>query len=232
MRGRIRWRILLWPGLATLAMLAVLIGLGVWQVHRLAWKAALLAQIDRGEAAAPVPLGANPPGFAKVQARGRLARERQALYGAEVRDTAQEAQLGAQLVVPLIQADGPPVLVDLGWVPRNRPEPLALPPGEVEIQGYVRPAAHPAWFSAGDDVAARHFYTLDPARIGRALGFPQVAPFTLIALGAQPAGFYPDPARSLPRPPNNHLSYAVTWFGLAAALVCVFVLWAVKVIRA
>ena len=45
-----------WPGLMTVVMLAVLLGLGTWQVHRLHWKEAILAQIARAEAAPPVPL--------------------------------------------------------------------------------------------------------------------------------------------------------------------------------
>lgn len=60
---------------------------------------------------------------------------------------------------------------------------------------------------------------------------PDAAPFTLIAMGAPQPGSLPDPARTLPRPPNNHLSYAFTWFGLAASLVAVFSVYARKVIR-
>ena len=57
---------------------------------------------------------------------------------------------------------------------------------------------------------------------GRAT-IPAVAPFTLMALGDAPPEHWPEPAQHLPRPPNNHLSYAITWYGLAAALVAVFV---------
>ncbi|HEX3350753.1 MAG TPA: SURF1 family cytochrome oxidase biogenesis protein, partial [Acetobacteraceae bacterium] len=49
------------------------------------------------------------------------------------------------------------------------------------------------------------------------------------ALGPPPED-YPDPAQSLPRPPNDHLSYALTWYGLAATLLVVFLLYARKVI--
>jgi surfeit locus 1 family protein len=51
-------------------------------------------------------------------------------------------------------------------------------------------------------------------------------------LGSQPPEHYPDPARHLPRPPNNHLSYAITWYGLAIALVVIFILWARKALNA
>jgi surfeit locus 1 family protein len=227
-----RWRALLGPGLMTLVMLAVLIGLGVWQVERLAWKTALLDTIDRAEAAPPTPLPPHPAAFEKVRAQGRFRADLRALYGADVRDTAEGPQMGAGLLVPLERSDGPPILVDRGWVPLSRRQAIAIPQGEVSVEGYVRPEVQPGLFSATDDLVRRHFYTLDPAAIGPALGIANLAPFTLIAMGSPPPGQFPIPARHLPRPPNNHLSYAITWFGLAGALLVVFVVWANRVIRA
>ncbi len=61
--------------------------------------------------------------------------------------------------------------------------------------------------------------TLSPA-----LGAPNAAPYILVAMG--PAGNGPIPAETLPRPVNNHLQYALTWFGLAGALLGVFIVWA------
>ena len=216
----------------TLAMLAVLVGLGVWQVERLAWKTALLDAIDHAEAAPAVPLPSHPAAFAKVRVQGRFRADLRALYGADVRDTAEGPQMGAGLLVPLERRDGPPILVDRGWIPLSRRQAIAMPSGEVSVEGYVRPAVQPGLFSANDDPVRRHFYTLDPAAIGAALGVRDLAPFTLVALGPRPSDLYPEPAHHLPRPPNNHLSYAITWFGLAVALVVVFVVWASKVIRA
>jgi surfeit locus 1 family protein len=211
-------------------MLAVLIGLGTWQVYRLAWKRHLLAQIAAAEQAPAVPLPLAPAPFQKVAVQGRLRPDLAALYGAQVRDTRAGPVLGGQLIVALERADAPPVLVVLGWVPGTRPVPPALPAGEAAIVGYVRPPERPGLFSASDDPKARLFYTLDPQAIGTALGLKQVAPFTLVALGSAPPG-WPDPARHLPRPPNNHLQYAMTWYGLAVVLLVVFVLHARKVLR-
>jgi surfeit locus 1 family protein len=225
-------RKLLWPGLMTIAMLAVLLGLGTWQVERLHWKRGLLAQIARAEAAPAVPLPAEPDPFSKVRLTGHLREELSASYGAEVRDMRSGPQLGTQLIVPLDRDDGDPILVDLGWIPNSRPHPIAWSEGEVILEGYVHPADKPGLFSAPDNPATRQFYTLDPAAIGAALGLRSVAPFVVVAMGAAPPEHYPAPARHLPRPPNNHLSYAITWFGLAAALVVIFVLWARKVLIA
>lgn len=207
-------------------MFLILLALGTWQVQRLHWKEQILAAIDRAEQAPPVPLPAQPTPFMKVEVSGRLRADLSALYSVEVRPTPEGPLLGAQLLEPLERSGAPAVLVDRGWVPLKRSGPLAAPVGTVTIQGFVRPAAKPNWFAPADDLVSRHFYTLDPANIGAALGLGRVAPFTLVALGPPPPELYPEPAKQLPRPPNNHLSYAITWYGLAAALLVIFVSWA------
>ena len=231
-RKRGRGKGLLFPTLMTLLMLAVLLGLGTWQVRRLQWKEAILAQIADAEAAPPIPLPASPEPFTKVAVTGHLRGDLSAQYAVEVRDTREGPQIGTFLVQPLERPNQPPLLVERGWVPQKRVTPIAQPQGQTTIVGYIHEAETPGLFSAKDDPAARVFYTLDPAAIGASLGLPRVAPFILIALGPAPPELWPDPARHLPRPPNNHLSYAITWYGLAGALVVIFVVWARRTLRA
>ena len=206
-------------------MLALTLGLGVWQVQRLAWKEALLADIDRGGATPPVPLSTHPEAFRRVVATGRFLPIA-ARYGTEVRPVpGSGAAIGSYVLGVLQRTGAPAVLVDRGWAPSDVQVPP--PAGEVEIVGYVRPPDHASWTSVSDRPAAHTFYTLDPAIIGPALGVADVAPFTLVALGDPPSpGVFPEPSVALPRPPNDHLSYAVTWFGLSAALVVVFLVYA------
>lgn len=225
-------RRLLGPALMTVAMTLILLGLGTWQVRRLAWKTEILAQIAAAEAAPPVPLPDHPTPFIKVAVTGHWLTGKTALFGADVRDTKAGPQLGAYLIEPLQRDGAPPVLVDRGWVPTTPQAPVASPAGAVTATGYVHPADTPGWFAAPDDVPGRHFYTLDPPVIGAALGLDHVAPFILVALGTPPPEGLPIPAEHLPRPPNNHLQYALTWYGLAAALLVIFTVWARKAVRA
>lgn len=206
------------PLLSTLAMLAILLGLGVWQLQRRDWKRALLDQIAAAEQAPPVPLAEGLPAFAKVAVTGRLRTDLLVRFAAEVRG----ATLGGQVLAPLQRPGAPTLLVDLGWAAQDsRP---VLPDGTVTIAGYLRPGDHPGWFAAADDAAGRQFYTLDPQAIGAALGL-DLAPQVLVALGGPPPPGAPDPARHLPNLPNDHLQYAITWFALAAVLLVVFVLY-------
>lgn len=225
-------RRLLWPGVMTAVMLAVLLGLGTWQVQRLHWKLGILAQIARAEAAPPTPLPTRPDPFEKVQVSGHLRADLAASYGAEVRDTSAGTEIGTQLIVPLERHGGDTILADLGWVPTSLQHPIEPTDRDTTLVGYIHPGDRPGWFSATDDVAKRQFYTLDPTAIGAALGLKHVAPFVLIVMGQPPPQGYPEPATHLPEPPNNHLSYAITWYGLAVALVVIFVVWARKVVTA
>lgn len=219
-----RWRRLVVPILVTLPVLALLIGLGTWQVQRMHWKTELLARFAAAQAGPARPLTAEPEPWARFHVTGRFLHEREALLGLEVRD----AVLGAQLLTPLLRAEGPPVLVNRGWVPLERDRPVDRPGGEVRIEGYLRPSEPRGALSATDDPAARRFYTLDLSVIGPALGLPEMPPFALVALAppGPPSRALPQPARHLPQPPNNHLGYVVTWYGLALALVGVFIAWA------
>jgi surfeit locus 1 family protein len=227
------WRRFLVPGLSTLLMLLVLVGLGTWQIYRLHWKEAILAQIAASEAAPPVPLppGPEPAPYQKVSVHGRFRFDLAAQFGAEVRDTRAGPTMGAYQIVPLERDGAAPILVDRGWIPQKREAPLDDPAAEVSVTGYIRPGDHPHWFSPPDDTAARQFFTLDPRAIGAAVGEPGLAPFTLVAMGPAAPGAYPAPAQTLPRPPNNHLSYVLTWYGLALALVIIFAVWVRKALR-
>ena len=211
-------------------MLAVLIGLGTWQVRRLQWKSALLVDIALGNASPAVPLERGSRPFAKVSAAGTLRAGATGLYGVEVRTLADGPHLGADLLALLDRPGSTPVLVDLGWVPTDRPLP-PLPTGSLQVVGYVRPAEPAVRFGPREDVAGRRFYALDPAVIGPALGAPDASPFTLVALGAAQGNVPPLPARTLPLPANNHLQYALTWYGFAVILVVIFVLWTRKALQ-
>jgi len=211
------------PSLVSGGSLVILLGLGAWQVDRLIWKTELLARFDAVEAGPAQPVPASPAPYAKVSATGRFDHAREALLGIELHGPT----LGGHLVTPLIRDGAPAILVDRGWVPAERDATITHPDGEVTVTGWVRPGETPGWFTPADDGPGRRFYTYDPRTIGAALGLTSVEPWTLVALAdgrANPIAL-PQAAQRLPRPNNNHLGYAITWFGLAAALVGVYLVW-------
>lgn len=142
------------------------------------------------------------------------------LYAVAVHSTPLGLREGGFRLGLLDRPHARPVLVNEGWVPDalvpNRT------PRPARIVGYVQPPEPPGPFTPHHDPMTGRVYAPDPARIARDLRLPPVAPFIVVALGPVPPGTFPQPVRHLPRPSNNHLQYALTWFGLAAVLAGVF----------
>lgn len=238
-RAALHWQRLILPSFFALPVLAVLLGLGSWQLQRLSWKTALLADLAAAQAAPPTA-AISPASYAHITATGRFRHELEVLLGAEVRGTV----LGARLVTPLERDGAPPLLVERGWVPQDKAG-VARPEGPVTVTGYARPSETAGALAARDSPAQRQFFTFDTMAIGAALGITP-APFGLTVVGAGPArseggfgaspaphrGALPDPARGFPAPRNPHLGYAITWFGLAIAWVVIFSLWGWRRVRA
>lgn len=225
-----RWKLrrLFAPGIATFISFWLLIALGVWQLHRLAWKEAILADIHHAAISPPIPLPTHPSPFEKVTIAGHWIPGKAALYGDFVHDSPQGPVPGGELIMPFAEVGGRIILVDLGWVPQTAPTPLAEPAGPAAAVGYLHAPIKPGWLAAPDDPTRGLYYTLDPQKIAAGIGLPDVVPYVLIAMGQlPPAGSsLPEPAQSLPTPPNNHYEYALTWFGFAFMLVFQFIFFA------
>lgn len=231
-----------WRGLLVPAVLAfaVLIGLGCWQVQRKAWKQALIATLTERLAAAPEAL---PP----VGAWTSLSRDRDEYRRVEFTaefDNAKEAlvfaaatgfrpdvsQPGDWVFTPARLADGGIVMVNRGFVPDKRREPASRLEGQsagpLAITGAMRWPDDRHWFTPNDDPAHNLWFSRDPAAIAAAKGMGVVAPFYVEQEAPTPPGGLPQPGRLVVSLPDNHLQYALTWFGLAAVLAFVFVSWA------
>jgi surfeit locus 1 family protein len=226
--GNPNWKRLIAPGIWSLVAFCLLITLGIWQLHRLKWKEAIVAEIHHAAISAPVLLPPNPTPFEKVFIAGAWLPGKAALYGDEVHDSPNGPIPGGELIMPFARPTGQIVLVDLGWVPQQSPTPLPEPAGLTQVTGYLHAPITRGFLSPPDDAAHGLYYTLDPAGIGAGMHLANVAPYVLIAMGPAPppGSAAPQPAQDLPTPPNNHYEYALTWFGFAFVLVFQFIFFA------
>jgi surfeit locus 1 family protein len=219
------WRVLLWPGVATAVALVVLLSLGTWQVQRLAWKNAWIEQLRAGEAAPPeaLPLRIADPAalaFRRFTATGTFAHDKAVILGIAERNR----QIGAFLATPLLRPGADPLWIVRGWVPFPPTPTVPEPAGEVSVTGFLMLPERRGWFTPDDRPAERRFWAMQPALMADAVGLAPPSPFALALVG--PAGEPPVPQRRPPQPRNDHLGYAITWYGLAAALVGFFGFWA------
>ena len=228
-------RSLLVPGLAALAAFAILIGLGTWQIQRKAWKDAIVAQIDaraHGEPGAILPEAswsawrAEADEFRKVRVTGTFLHEHEApVHGLAPGERGAPIQ-GFYLFTPLRLADGATVLVNRGFVPTELRDPASRPEsrprGEVAVTGLIRAPEPATWFTPENVPALNRWFTRDPQAIAAAKGLDRAAPFYVEADATPHPGGWPRGGQTRLNLPNNHLQYALTWYGLALTLVGVF----------
>jgi surfeit locus 1 family protein len=236
------WRGLLVPALIAFA---VLIALGVWQLKRKVWKEALIASLTERVAAPPqaLPAAAAWPEldaasneYHRVRLRAEFENDREALVFASASGFRPDVTSpgGYWVFTPARLADGSIVIVNRGFVPDGRQDAKSRPGGEVagpvEIVGAMRWPDDRHWFTPNDDPAHNLWFSRDPAAIAAAKGLGSgagpVAPFYVEEESPAPPGGLPQPGQLVVSLPDNHLQYAVTWFGLAAVLAGVFITWA------
>lgn len=234
------------PGMAALAVLAVLIGLGTWQLSRLAWKEGLIAQVETRARGPAVPLpeavrwpamSAGADDYRHVAVTGTFDHAREAyLYhvaGDSRRpDPNRPRGQGFFVMTPLVTAEGAVVLVNRGFVPTDRRDPATRAEGQaagpVTLTGLIRFPEERSALAAADDPARRTFYTRDVAAMARAMGLApaRVAPFSIDADRLDVPGGLPQGGETALTFPNRHFEYAMTWYGLALTLVGVFIVFA------
>lgn len=202
---------------------AVLIALGVWQLQRMAWKQDLLARLAAAETAQPVSLDealARPdPAFARVvlTCRGLDRAPYVELHAI------MEGEGGSRLVS--LCSDEAPILIDRGFVAETI---SARPPEDggtmpVSVIGVLRRSEAPNAFTPAP--RANRYFARDIAAMAEGLGASE-ARTDLMVVGetsSNPEWLALRPAALPAGLSNNHLGYALTWFGLAAALLGVYV---------
>lgn len=240
MLSTLRAKGLLWPLLMTVAGVAFLIALGNWQMQRLAWKEGLIAAIAERAHAAPVTVAeaerrvaeGGDVEYLRVKASGNLLNDKElAFYAFD-----EESGPGYQIMTPLRLADGAVVFVNRGFVPGELKDPkrraVGAPAGEVEIVGLARKPEAPGLFTPANDAENNIWYWRDlPAMAAATLApkRPRIVPFIVEAeRDPAPPGGWPKGGVTRLDLPNRHLAYALTWYGLAAALLAVFAAFAVS----
>jgi surfeit locus 1 family protein len=235
-------RSLLLPGIVAAAVFAVLVALGVWQLERKTWKENLIATLAERMSAPPSPV---PPRgqwqnltpaadeFRRVRMNAQFAPSPEArVYsgGAGLRDDIKSP--GYFAFAPARLLDGAAVVINRGHVDNPNPDaslkPIALPETAVDIVGVLRWPELPGSFVTPYSERQDLWFVRDHRAMAARYGWGEVAPFYIEMESPAPPGGVPRPGSLTVKLRNDHLGYALTWFGLAAVLLGVFGFWAVR----
>ena len=227
----------------TLVMVALCVGLGVWQLQRRAEKHALIAALTERLAAPPAAL----PQPAQWNALTPEKDEFRRVSFAASYDSPQDAMVyssgssvredisgpGTWAFLPAQLPSGETVVINTGFVANTMQdravEDRAVAPlhsnAPVTLTGYIRFPEHAGTLTPAANVAQRLWFTRDHLDMARALHWKQVAPFYVDLETPVPANGIPKPGPLTVHLKDDHLQYAITWFGLAGAVMIAFAVW-------
>ncbi|WP_292058580.1 MULTISPECIES: SURF1 family protein [unclassified Martelella] len=215
--------------LAALAFVT-LISLGNWQVRRLHWKEALLASVEQQLQAPPITLAeaeALPRSeieYRPIEVTGRFEHNRERHFFATY-----QGQSGYYVYTPLRLADGRAIFVNRGFVPFDMKDAATRQEGQVTgtvtVTGLARDRLDekPSFAVPENDIAQNIFYWKDIDAMAQSTGLSagEVVPFFVDADDAPNPGGLPVGGVTRISFPNDHLQYAITWYGLAATLAII-----------
>lgn len=212
-------------GALLLSGIVALTGLGVWQLERRVWKLDLIARVDQRVHAEPVAapgpsswpdINAADDAYRHVRVTGHFTGGRATLVQAVT-----ELGGGYWVLASFQTDEGFTVLVNRGFVPADEAQPLLQdqgPEAETSVTGLLRVTEPGGAFLRHNDPAADRWYSRDVAAIAATRGLGEVAPYFIDADASANRDGGPVGGLTVIAFPNNHLIYALTWFGLAAML--------------
>ncbi len=234
-------------GLFTLAMVALCIGLGVWQLQRRVEKHALIAALTERLAAEPASLP-SPPAWSRLTAqRDEFRRVHfRATYragpdamvyssGSAVRDDVSGP--GTWAFIPARLESGEIIVINAGFVQNTMQDRaqqdravMRLITGEpADLTGYIRFPESGGLLTPAANLEKRLWFARDHLAMARALGWGNndrtVAPFYIDLEQPTPPSGIPKPGPLQVHLKDDHLQYAITWFALAGALAIAFLVW-------
>jgi cytochrome oxidase assembly protein ShyY1 len=230
-------------GIFTLLILALLVGLGVWQLQRRVEKHALIAQLTERLAAAPETLPSAAQWNALMPAHDEFRRVRfTAVY--ESRPDAMVYSAGSAIrgdisgpgtwaFLPARLPDGGTIVIDTGFVQntmqdraqQDRAVSRLVTGQPMTLTGYIRFPESAGALTPVENLAKRLWFTRDHLVMAKALGWGGVAPFYIDLETPAPESGIPKPGPLEVHLKDDHLQYAITWFGLAGAVMIAFGVW-------
>lgn len=218
------------PTLFVVPMLAILLGLGSWQVQRHAWKSDLIEKLNSRAESDAIPLAFDIGDldgieFQRVKVEGRFLHDKEL----NLLNRSLNGNPGIHILTPLQRKDGAVIMVNRGWTPFDKADPKTRPQGQltglVSVEGIVRLMKKPNDFMPDNEPVKNTWFYWDAPAMARAIGTETLPPYYILAGKNPAAGKYPVGNQWRLDIRNNHVEYALTWFSLAIALIVIYVVY-------
>ena len=198
-----------------IAATAIMLKLGFWQLQRLEWKEAIIADIEAQEAVDPTqtPLDLETAdNFAMGYIDGTFNPNM-----ISIQPRTKDGQVGQHIYSVIQTAQGQNLAVNFGWL-RAGETPTVADLYLERFIGYLREPDKPNAFTPSNDPANNKWYGFDEESFKRYFNVDNLNDKVLYAT-------YPlsvrnvQPFEGLPRPRNKHAQYATFWFGMSGLLL-------------
>lgn len=225
----------LWvPTVFTICAVITLLVLGTWQVLRLQWKMAIVETIQTQAALAAVDLPDEVElpewKYRHVLLQGQFHHDQEIhlFTGPRV----MKGDTGYNILTPMTLLDGRQVLVDRGWVPathkkqEKRLESLVAG-AAIPVEGMIHKGEQQAMFTPDNNIDGNLWFWIDMQAASSATGF-RFPDYYIRAIKPTSDATYPIPGEVEIKQRNDHLQYAITWYGLAIIALVIYVLFVRK----
>lgn len=240
-------RSLIIPTIAAIVGFLVLLNLGFWQLDRLEQKNALIERVEAGVSSESVPVPA-PDSWDKlsleddyknVSVSGRFVGEPVFYYTALTKSVGKYNGPGYLIYSPFETEAGWHLMVNRGYIPQDLPEAvrqaaITAPDGVQNLSGLLRLSEKPSWTTPAADPKSRIWFARDTDGMAEMVNLKAgaLAPFSIdLAKSVTQLAELPQAGETVVRFKNDHLGYALTWFGLAATLAGVYLAFVFHMLR-
>ncbi len=221
---------MLWPTFFSVIVFITLLFFGTWQIKRLFWKEVLIDRYISQSQSNPIR---NPQDIknSQIEEFKSIVVEGSFLHKNEIYITGKtfEGNAGFQVITPFKMIDNSVILINRGWVSEGYRDPLkrafSLVSGKTTIKGIIRYPQVKGYFVPENDGKNGFWFSVIPIQIFNFLKFDQskiIKKYYIDALRKEGKLTLPIGVTGNPNLRNQHLSYAVTWYGLALALMFVY----------
>ena len=218
-------KIPLWATFFTVIAVFILIGLGIWQLHRLEWKEALLLDLEKEYALNAQEVSLVNADFPekKLLLRGYLEGHFVNNKSILIEPRTMNGWVGGHLLTAFYVPEGDYyILVNRGWVPDDKNAKIEKPEGHQHLIGAMRHPLHDNVFVPQNRPNQNQWYRIDIEQISTYMQINIVKDRVFYVEDDGDQEHYPVATTSQIHLNNNHLNYALFWFSMAGALVVVY----------